>query len=212
MMEDMAEWKTALALALFEYGAIKFGAFKLKLHELKPDAPLSPICVDLSDLCREWMNNQSIAYAMSEHIRQSEINFSKIADVSLSISPAVAALMVINCTAMVTLRPEAKTHGTGSIVIGPYEPGGNVLLIDDVISEACSKLEAIETLKSVGLIVNDVLVVIDLEQGGKEELAAYGVRLHSMFTLKELCELYLDEHLIDQDMYNECAKYFKWTA
>ena len=36
-----------LAQLLFKVGAIKFGAFKLKLHEKDPDAPLSPIYLNL---------------------------------------------------------------------------------------------------------------------------------------------------------------------
>ena len=35
--------REGLARALFACGAVKFGAFKLKLHQTNPDAPLSPI-------------------------------------------------------------------------------------------------------------------------------------------------------------------------
>jgi hypothetical protein len=41
-----------LALALFDVGAIKFGDFRLRLHEENPDAPLSPVYLDLKVLRR----------------------------------------------------------------------------------------------------------------------------------------------------------------
>src|SRR5689334_18744682 len=39
--------KQAVAAGLFAAGVIRFGAFRLKLHESNPDAPLSPFYIDL---------------------------------------------------------------------------------------------------------------------------------------------------------------------
>ena len=39
----MDELRAQVARALFDEGAVKFGAFRLKLHDEHPDAPLSPI-------------------------------------------------------------------------------------------------------------------------------------------------------------------------
>ena len=48
---DWSNWSTGIlqqvADTLFDLGVIKFGAFRLKLHEKNPDAPLSPIYVNL---------------------------------------------------------------------------------------------------------------------------------------------------------------------
>src|SRR5260370_16747363 len=45
--DTMTEHQRAFADALLACGAAKFGAFRLKLHEAQPDAPLSPIYLDL---------------------------------------------------------------------------------------------------------------------------------------------------------------------
>ena len=52
MAEDTASARLtpkqrAFADGLLASGAVKFGAFRLKLHETQPDAPLSPMYVDL---------------------------------------------------------------------------------------------------------------------------------------------------------------------
>lgn len=209
---EATETKADLARDLMRSGAIKFGGFRLKLHETQPDAPLSPIYIDLRGVCRDPDYNQDIAQAIDELYGNSSIECDVFADIPLSISPVVTLFANRELTRQVTPRPEAKTHGTDDMVIGRFERGEIALLIDDVITKAGSKLEAIETLKTAGLEVRDVLVIVDRQQGGKEELQGQGISLYSVFTLKELCDFYLAEGLIEQDQFDECARYFKWAA
>jgi uridine monophosphate synthetase len=49
-----------------------------------------------------------------------------------------------------------------------------------------SKFEAIDRLRSVGLQVRDVVVLIDRQSGASEALREAGFRLHSVFRLKDL--------------------------
>ncbi len=63
MTDEMTATQRAFADALLECGAVKFGAFRLKLHEREPDAPLSPIYVDLRVL-RSWPDAIDTAVAV----------------------------------------------------------------------------------------------------------------------------------------------------
>jgi len=65
--------KEKLALDLFGLGKIKFGAFKLKLHEKNPDAPLSPIYIDLRNLPDEIY--QTIAELMAEILKNEKYGY-----------------------------------------------------------------------------------------------------------------------------------------
>ena len=57
------------------------------------------------------------------------------------------------------------------------------MVLDDLITTGGSKIEAIAPLAEAGLVVKDVVVLVDREQGGAEELAARGLRLHAALTL-----------------------------
>ena len=67
-------------------------------------------------------------------------------------------------------RREAKAHGTRRAIEGSFEPGETTLLVDDLITRGDSKLEATVPLEAAGLEVRDILVLIDREQGGLEEV------------------------------------------
>lgn len=93
---------------------------------------------------------------------------------------------------MITPRTDLKGHGSGAKIDGFLETdkGKTALLIDDLVTKADSKLEAANILLKEGLIVTDVVVLIDREQGGKEELAEKGLTLHSAITLTEMFNYY----------------------
>ncbi len=85
-------------------------------------------------------------------------------------------------------RKEAKAHGTGRAIEGEFQPGERAIVLDDLITTGGSKLAAIEPLEAAGLRVQDVVVLIDREQGGPEELAAAGYRLHAVLRLGEMLD------------------------
>ena len=64
-----------------------------------------------------------------------------------------------------------------------------VVVLDDLITTGASKLEAIAPLEELGLQVEDVVVLIDREQGGREYLEERGYRLHAVFGLGEMLEV-----------------------
>ena len=88
-----------------------------------------------------------------------------------------------------------------------FVPGNIILLFDDVISEADSKLEAINILRKNGFIVNDVVVIVDREMGGRAELRKIGVELHALFTLNELCQHYVETGRVTPEQADRVATY-----
>jgi orotate phosphoribosyltransferase len=74
-----------------------------------------------------------------------------------------------------TVRKEAKTHGTGKLIEGPYRAGDRVVVIEDVITTGGSALKAVDAVRAAGGTVIGVLAVVDREEGGVEAIRAAGV-------------------------------------
>ena len=85
-----------------------------------------------------------------------------------------------------TVRKEAKTHGTGKLIEGPYRSGDRVVVIEDVITTGGSALRAVEAVRAAGGQVLGVLAVVDREEGGREAIEAEGLAVASLATAREL--------------------------
>ena len=81
---------------------------------------------------------------------------------------------------MVYVRKKAKEHGISSLVEGQLKKDDKVVLIEDLITDAGSKLNFIEAIKNEGADINTVIVVFDREQGGKERLKEMDIKLYSL--------------------------------
>lgn len=85
-----------------------------------------------------------------------------------------------------TVRKEAKTHGTGKVIEGPFFSGDTVVIIEDVITTGGSALRAVAAVRAAGGVVLGVLAVVDREEGGREAIAATGLRAVALATASQL--------------------------
>ena len=85
----------------------------------------------------------------------------------------------------IIVRKEAKAHGTGKFVEGPYREGEEVVIVEDVVTTGGSSLLAIERCEAVGLQVRRVLAIIDRLEGGREAFAERGYELSTLFTVRD---------------------------
>lgn len=192
-----------LADSLLEIGAFKFGEFKLKLHKEFSRAPLSPVYVDLR-LLRRYPRAKKIAIDVYQELIKG-VKFDLIADVPTAGSPFASSLSDRLMIGVVTPRIDKKDHGSGAHIdgLGPRDKGKTVLLVDDLITTSTSKLEAANFFKFYGMKVKDVVVLIDREQGGMEQLKKNRIKLHFSLTLDRLLDYYLSINKISQDKYDE---------
>jgi uridine monophosphate synthetase len=116
----------------------------------------------------------------------SGLTFDRIAAIPYAALPIGVAMALDANLPLIYPRREVKGHGTRRAIEGAFEAGETVLLVDDLITRGGSKLEAIEALEAMDLIVRDVLVLIDREQGGAEDLAERGYSLHAVLKLTDL--------------------------
>jgi uridine monophosphate synthetase len=201
----LTDEKRTLALGLYDIGAIIFGAFRLKLHDTKPDAPLSPIYIDLRIL-RSFPDVMDLAVdAYAEMAKR--LNCDVYADIPTAATPIVAILSHKTRIPMISPRKDEKQHGSIRPIDGSFYSGAVALLIDDLITLADSKLQAISVLEENGIQVHDVLVLIDRQQGGVQVLEKQGYSCHVWFGMKELLRFYVQENKITQTEYDHILDY-----
>ena len=85
-----------------------------------------------------------------------------------------------------TVRKEAKQHGTGRLIEGPFAAGDRVAVIEDVITTGGSALKAIDAVRGAGGIVAGVLALVDREEGGREAIEAAGVPVMTLARARDI--------------------------
>ncbi len=83
------------------------------------------------------------------------------------------------------VRKEAKAHGTGNRIEGPFDKSLAVAIVDDVITKGGSALAAYQAVIEAGGAVRVVACVVDRGEGGAEQFAALGVPFRSLFHIRD---------------------------
>lgn len=191
---------TKIANALYLSGCIKFGSFKIK------SGANSPYYIDLSRLLSVPKQLCTVAEVASEKIMEiaKEEKIDKLSSIDLKgalIVPSIACQINLPC---VIVRKEEKGYGvTGRIAGADVKKGDNILFFDDVVSEGLSKIEGLKPLLELGANVKHLLVVVNRQHGGKENLEKLGYRVHALATITEIVEsLRQDEHISKEQAEN----------
>lgn len=178
-MERVSE----IADALYISGCLKFGEFRIK------SGAVSPYYIDLAALISSPKDLCKIASAAAERVRHfmRTETVDKLASIELKgalILPSIGVKLNLPCT---VVRKEKKVYGaTGRIAGAQIQVGDRVLFFDDVVSEGLSKIEGIKPLEELGADIKCILVVVDREQGGKENLQIHGYRVEALTNVSEL--------------------------
>jgi len=85
-----------------------------------------------------------------------------------------------------TVRKEAKTHGTGQLIEGPFSAGDRVAVVEDVITTGASALKAASAIRAGGGVPTGVLAVVDRGEGGREILEEHGLSVIALVTAAEI--------------------------
>ena len=186
---------------LLSAGCIKFGEFTLK------SGLTSPIYIDLRRIITHPKLLADIAQAYLPIL--SILEFSRIAGLPYAAIPIATAISLAGDYPMIYPRKEAKTYGTKAEIEGEYHAGETVVVIDDLATTGGSKFEAIEKLTGAGLIVKDVVVLIDRQSGAKESLAGAGYSLHAVLTIGQLLEYWEENGKVEKDKIEETRKFLK---
>lgn len=172
-----------IANALYSSGCLKFGSFRIR------SGALSPYYIDLAHLLaspQDFCTLVDVAVTEIEKLTSTR-KIAKLASIELKgalILPSIGCRLNMPC---IIVRKEEKTYGaTGRIAGADVVKGENVLFFDDVVSEGLSKLEGIKPLQDLGANVETIMVVVDREQGGKENLENLGYKVHTLAKISDM--------------------------
>ena len=119
---------------------------------------------------------------MWECVKKSK--FDVVCGVPYTALPIATCVSLNQNLPMVMRRKEKKDYGTKQVIEGIFQPQQNCLLLEDVITTGGSILETSKELENAGLIISDVVAVMDRNQQGKENLEKH-YRVHTLFSLNE---------------------------
>jgi len=91
-----------------------------------------------------------------------------------------------------TVRKEAKAHGTGRLIEGPFREGDRVVVVEDTITTGGSALRAVEAVRAAGGVVVGVLALVDREEGGREAIEGAGLPVMSLARAADIVRLLPD--------------------
>ena len=183
---------TNLIHELYQIGAIKFGEFTLKSGQT------SPVYLDIRQIISYPELLRAVADAVWQKIHAN--HFDMICGVPYTALPIATCLSLQHNIPMVLRRKEKKPYGTKQLIEGKFKPKQICLIIEDVITTGDSILETASDLEQAALSIHDIAVLIDREQGGRENLQRRNYRVHAVFTLKNIIHTLTHSDLLtDQD-------------
>lgn len=183
--KNIMKTKKDFFLEIAPLEVVKFGQFTLK------SGIESPFYVDLRPLASEPKILKELATQLLNLLPNN--NFEVICGVPYAALPMATAMSLESQIPLIIKRKEAKSYGTKKLIEGIYQKGQNCLLVEDVITSGKSLLETISEVEKEGLIITDIVVVLDREQGGKALLEQKGYRVHTLFNISEVVEILRNE-------------------
>ena len=117
-----------------------------------------------------------------------------VAGLTLGADPIVSAVSVVSAyenrpIPALIIRKEAKGHGTKAYIEGPDLPeAAKVVVLEDVVTTGQSAMKAVERLRQAGYQVEQVISLVDRQQGGAEFYQSVGLKFEAIFSIPEIQE------------------------
>lgn len=171
---------TSLLHLLKDCGAIKFGDFTLA------SGKKSKYYIDIKKASANPYILKLMAGEISKKMKVHSIDADYIGCVALGGVPIAVAVSLETDLPLIIIRKEAKEYGTKGQVVGDFIKNSRVLMVEDVATTGGSVIKAIKLLRDEGLIIRNVIVVVDREEGAHAALANEGVELTPLVRIGDL--------------------------
>lgn len=216
----MNKLQQELAELYFSSNTVKFGAFKLSIHEKDPTLPLSPIYLHYPKDNEEGSEQLPRIYDLigeifADMVKSTNISFDRIVGIPNGARPLAdnLAKRLPNYPAnLVEFEKKVDEEGKRSFSgpsKGEHKPGENLLLVEDHTSGGYNKSLFIAAADDAGLKVTDILTVVDRQQGAPAYLSSIGVELHSIYKVEELVNFYVEKGLVTAEKAAEVHTYLE---
>lgn len=212
----MNEIKTGIADLYYRSNSVRFGAFKLSVHVDNPGLPLSPYYLhypkpgepgsELLPRLYDLVGQAFFDICKAEGIRPKRV--AGVPKGAVPLADAHARRYADYPDNVLTFTKVAKLDST--TFLGPdgdFVKGDELIIDDDHTSGGRNKRLIRAAAVSGGLVVPNMLTVVDRQQGGVENMKAEGVKLHAIFTMDELLQFGADAGHATQSQVDEAMEY-----
>lgn len=110
----------------------------------------------------------------------------RIAGPELGAVALAAAASLASRLPFFIVRNAKKDYGTAKQIEGLLKPGESVILVEDIITTGGQVVEAIKTIRAAGATVAKVIVALDRQEGGRENIEKEGVPVEAVLTKGDL--------------------------
>ncbi len=162
---------------LISSDAIRFGDFTLA------SGRKSRFYIDI----KKAITQPAILKKIASEVLMKNPHFDAVAGVAVGGVPLAVAVSLESGKPYVIIRKEQKAHGLASLIIGEVS-GKRVLLVEDVTTSGGSALFGIEQLRSAGAVVEEVITVVDRDEGAEKTLSDLNVKLTPLVSMKDLVD------------------------
>jgi len=197
-----------LAQTLYDIGAVQFGEFTVSQSAAK-----SPIFINPKKLISNPMALRVAAKLIDQEVQLAQsLRKPRIQPFELVAGIPVGGLLLAVAysleSSMPCIYPRLSQQGTGARGIeGEFQKGNRALLIDDLITTGGSTIQTARFLAEHDVVVKDVIVLIDRDQGATEQLKHFGYNLISILKLEVMLNHYHAQNLMSQEMFERCIQY-----
>jgi len=147
--------------------------------------------------CRKTTKNARGAYLIGNIIydKISDLGVDAIGGLTMGADPvadAVAYTSVLKGKLInsFSIRKKAKEYGLKKVIEGDVKNGDRVVIVDDVATTGQSTIEAIENARAGGLHVLKVIILVDRQEGGRENILKHNVDYEAILTKQDLLDEY----------------------
>jgi orotate phosphoribosyltransferase len=197
--------KERMANILFKLDAIKFGVYKLTSGKASPyyvDLRVIPSFPDaFHEIC------ESYAQYITGHIGIK--NFNRVAAIPLAGIPFASQIAYNLKKPFLYVRKGIRLRGRERRVEGILVSGDMVLLIDDLLTTGLTLKKAADAVRAEGGVVNEAIVFLDREEGGRELLEKNGIKLHALLKISEIANTLYEMGAIDEESLKTILKQVK---
>ena len=110
----------------------------------------------------------------------------RLAGAELGGIPLVAATSMATGKPSIFVRKAKKDYGTGKQLEGQLKPQDRVVIIEDIATTGGQTLDAANVLINSGAVIAKILVVIDRQEGARQNIEQAGFDFESLFTKADL--------------------------
>lgn len=194
-----------IGILLIKNNAIKFGDYTLV------SGKKTPYYIDLrqtisSPITMDWIAN-SLSRIILNEIGKDKID--KVLGVPTAGVPFATVVSQKLGIPLIYYRQARKEHGVRKKIEGILERTDRVLIIDDLITTGKSVIESAEAVRDQGGEVNELVVLLDREQGGQDKLRSFRIEPHFLFKISDAMTWLHSVGLIEDKIYETLKKYIE---